>query len=274
MTPYALHAARIVERRVEADGIYSFVMQFVDRELRETYRFVPGQFNMLYAFGVGEVPISIVSDPADPQHIEHTIRIAGHVTTVMGAWKVGDIVGVRGPYGSAWPLEAARGRDVVVITGGLGCAPVVGVLKYIFRRRDEYGTVHILHGVKTPNDVLYRERFEAWRQQPRTQVHLTVDQPDKSWRYHVGVVTELFAQLELERPAVVMMCGPEPMMHAAARALLQKGVAEESIFVSLERHMKCAVGLCGHCQMGPWFVCKDGPVFAYPTIKHRLGVNG
>jgi sulfhydrogenase subunit gamma (sulfur reductase) len=274
MTPYALQPARIVERRDEAEGIYTFVMRFIDPTVRKAYRFQPGQFNMLYAYGVGEVPISIVSDPADPTRVEHTIRIAGRVTGVMTQWKVGDVVGVRGPYGNGWPMDAARGRDVVIVTGGLGCAPVVGVINYIFRRRDQYGALHILHGVKTPNDLLYRERFDAWRLHPRTTVYLTADRPDKSWRYRTGVVTELFDELRVNPSAIVMMCGPEVMMHYGIRALRQKGISTDAIYLSLERHMQCGVGLCGHCQLGSQFVCKDGPVFPYTAIKRWLGVSG
>ncbi len=274
MSPYTFHPARIVERRIEAERIHSFVMQFSDPAIRKAYRFLPGQFNMLYVYGVGEVPMSIVSDPSEPTRIEHTIRIAGRVTGVMAHWKVGDIVGIRGPYGNGWPLDAARGRDVLIVTGGLGCAPVVGVINYIFRRRDQYGTLHILHGVKTPNDLLYRERFDAWRLHPRTKVYLSVDQPDKSWRYRVGVVTNLFGQLIVDPAAVVMMCGPEVMMLYAVRTLRQKGLSEDAMYLSLERHMQCAVGLCGHCQFGPHFVCKDGPVFPYPAVKGWLAVSG
>ncbi|MCK6556185.1 FAD/NAD(P)-binding protein [Candidatus Binatia bacterium] len=273
-TPFALHAARIVERRLEAEDIHSFVTRFVDPEVRRKFTFAPGQFNMLYAYGVGEVPISIVSDPADPTRLEHTIRIAGRVTAVMTGWQVGDVIGIRGPYGKGWPLDSARGREVVIVTGGLGCAPVVGVINYIFRRREEFGTLHILHGVKTPNDLLYRERFDAWRLHPRTRVYLTADQPDKSWHYRVGVVTNLFDELVVSPTAVAMMCGPEAMMRAAIRSLRRKGIAEEAIFLSLERNMQCAFGLCGHCQLGPLFFCKDGPVFAYPQVKRWFGVSG
>lgn len=273
-TPFRLHAARIADRRIEAEGIHSFVTRFVDPEVRRTFSFAPGQFNMLYAYGVGEVPISIVSDPQDPTRLEHTIRIAGRVTSVMARWQVGDIIGIRGPYGRGWPLDAVRGRDVVIVTGGLGCAPVAGVINYIFRRRDEFGTLHILHGVKTPNDLLYRERFDAWRLHPRTKVYLTTDQPDRSWRYRVGVVTNLFDELVVGPGVVAMMCGPEAMMRAAIRALRHKGVEEDAIFLSLERNMQCAVGLCGHCQMGPLFFCKDGPVFPYPQVKRWFGVSG
>jgi sulfhydrogenase subunit gamma (sulfur reductase) len=274
MSPYEIHPARIVEVRSEAENIYTFVMRFIDPAVRKAYRFAPGQFNMLYAYGVGEVPISIVSDPDDPQRLEHAIRAAGRVTGVMAHWKVGDVVGVRGPYGKGWPMEVARGRDVIIVTGGLGCAPVVAVINYIFARRDDYGSLQILHGVKTPNDLLYRERFDAWRLHPRTRVYLTADHPDKSWRYRTGVVSELFDQLQVDQSAVVMMCGPEVMMRHGIHSLVQKGVREDAIYLSMERNMKCGVGLCGHCQFGPQFVCKDGPVFPYPAVKRWFGVSG
>ena len=268
MTPYLIHPARILSRRTETEGIYTFSMEFIDAELRRSYRFEAGQFNMLYAFGVGEVPISLMSDPAEPQVIEHTIRVAGRVTKVMAGWKPGDVVGVRGPFGNGWPIEKTRGRDVVIITGGLGCAPVVGLINYIFRRREEFGDLHILHGVKTPNDLLYRERFDEWRRAPRTKVYLTADHPDKTWHYRVGVVTEMFDELSVPPGAVVMMCGPEVMMRYAAKSLVGKGIDPGDIYVSMERRMECAIGLCGHCQYGPHFVCKDGPVFCYRDVQN------
>jgi sulfhydrogenase subunit gamma (sulfur reductase) len=274
MTPYMISPARIIARRIETPGIYTFGMRLRDRELRTAYRFRAGQFNMLYAFGVGEVPISIVSDPAEPEILEHTIRVAGRVTGVMAGWKVGDIVGVRGPYGNGWPVEAARGRDVVIVTGGLGCAPVVGLINYIFRRRADYGELHILHGVKTPNDLLYRPRFDQWRREPRTHVYLTTDRPDKSWRYRIGVVTSLFDELTVPSSSIVMMCGPEIMMRLAAHSLREKGIAEDDIYLSLERRMECAVGLCGHCQYREHFVCKDGPIFSYRTVKGLFAQSG
>jgi len=269
-----MYPARITARRVETEGIYTFTMQFVDPKIRRSYRFEAGQFNMIYVFGVGEVPISIVSDPTEPAALEHTIRIAGRVTGAMAGWKVGDVVGVRGPYGNGWPVVQARARDVVIITGGLGCAPVAGVINYIFRRRDDYGELHILHGVKTPKDLLYRERFDEWRRAPRTRVYLTSDQPDKSWHYRVGVVTQLFDELAVPSSAIVMMCGPEVMMRYAARALLDKGISDDSIYLSMERRMECAVGLCGHCQYREHFVCKDGPVFTYRTVRKLFRTPG
>jgi len=271
-TPYLTHPARIIDRRTETAGIYTYTTRFIDPVVRREFRFKSGQFNMLYAFGVGEVAISIVSDPAEPETIEHTIRIAGRVTGVIADWKVGDVVGIRGPYGNGWPVEEARRRDVVVITGGLGCAPVVGLINYIFRRREEYGELHILHGVKTPNDLLYRERFDEWRRAPRTRVYLTTDQPDKSWHYKIGVVTELFDELKVPASSIVMLCGPEVMMRMAAHSLQAKGIADDAIFLSMERRMECAVGLCGHCQYREHFVCKNGPIFSYRTVKELFRV--
>jgi len=274
MTPYLVHPARIVERRVEAEGIYTFAMRIIDPAVRKAFKFQPGQFNMLYAFGVGEVPISIVSDPGDATRIEHTIRIVGRVTSAMAGWDVGDVVGLRGPYGNGWPLDAARGREVVIVTGGLGCAPVVGVINYIFARREHFGPLHILHGVKAPSSLLYRERFEAWGLQPRTKVYLTADRADRTWRFRIGVVTELFEELQVGPGAIAMLCGPEVMMRAAISVLTRKGIREDAIYVSLERNMQCGVGLCGHCQGGRQFFCKDGPVLPYPRLRGILGVTG
>ena len=164
---------------------------------------------------------------------------------------------------------------MVIVTGGLGCAPIVGAIEYIFRRRSQYGTVKILHGVKTPHDLLYREQFAAWRRHPDTEVLLTSDQPDKTWRDHVGVVTELFEQVSVD-PArtMVLMCGPEIMMRLGVPILMQRGIPETAIYVSLERHMECGIGLCGHCQLGPYFLCKDGPVMRYDQVRPWLGRVG
>jgi NAD(P)H-flavin reductase len=267
--------AEIVEKRTETRGIYTFRLRVRDEAKRPWFRFCPGQFNMLYVFGVGEVPISIASDPDDSDVLDHTVRIVGNVTGVLERLNAGDVVGLRGPYGSSWPLDEARGRDVILITGGLGCAPVVSVISYIARRREQFGALKILHGIKAPKDLLYRERFRAWAAHPNTEVHLTTDHPDRRWRHHTGVVTGLLDELTID-PAnsVVMMCGPEGMMRAAAAHLFKAGMPAERVYVSVERNMKCAVGLCGHCQMGSEFVCKTGPVFRYDVIRHWFNHPG
>ena len=160
--PYLIHPATIVERKQDATDIVSFRLRLNDAKVRKRFRFQAGQFNMLYLFGVGEVAISIVSDPREPEFLDHTIRVVGRTTQVMGRMNVGDVLGIRGPFGQGWPMEEATGKDVLVVTGGLGCAPVAGAIEYMFRRRGEYGTIKILHGVKAPHDLLYRERFDAW----------------------------------------------------------------------------------------------------------------
>ncbi len=266
-TPYTPRIARITQRREEAPDVITFAIRLADSEAHRAFRFDPGQFNMLYCFGVGEVPISIVSDPDARGDIEHTIRIVGNVTGAMAHWQVGDTVGIRGPYGRGWPMQQAIGRNVIVITGGLGCAPVAGAIEYILRRRSDFGELHILHGVKTPRDLLYRERFREWGRHPRTQVYLTADRGDARWHHRTGVVTNLFDELPPSHESIAMMCGPEVMMRYAARRLIDLGLDEASIFVSMERNMKCATGLCGHCQTGPYFACKDGPVFRYDAIR-------
>lgn len=275
VNPYLMHPARIVGKSQEAQGIYTYRVQLINAAVRKAFRFVGGQFNMVYAFGVGEVAMSIVSDPDDPEFLDHTIRMVGRVTQAIGRLGTGDVLGIRGPYGRGWPLDRARGKDVLIVTGGLGCAPVVGVIEYIFRRRDSYGAVTILHGVKAPQDLLYRERFDVWRSQPNTEVYLSSDQPTKSWQYHVGVVTELFEQVTITPGrTIVMMCGPEIMMRVGIPILVRRGISETAIFLTLERHMECGIGLCGHCQMGPYLICKDGPVMRFDTVSAWLGRHG
>jgi len=273
--PFLIHPASIVEKTQESPDMVSLRLRFEDPETRKAFRFKAGQFNMLYVFGVGEVAISIVSDPDEPQLLDHTIRVVGRVTNVIGQMDIGDSLGIRGPFGQGWPMQEAKGKSVLIVTGGLGCAPVVGAIEYMFRRREEYGTIKIIHGVKTPHDLLFRERFDQWRQHPDTEVLLTSDEPGKTWHYHVGVVTELFDQVEVDPGnTIVMMCGPEIMMRVAVNMLSHRGLRSDEMYVSLERHMECGIGLCGHCQLGPFFLCKDGPVMRLDTILPFLGKSG
>ena len=275
VNPYVINPATIVEKIREADDIHTYQLRLNDEEARRTFRFSAGQFNMVYLFGVGEVAISIVSDPDEPQLLGHTIRAVGRVTSAIAKLEAGEVLGIRGPFGQGWPLEAVRGQDVVIVTGGLGCAPVVGAIEYIFRRRQHYGSMKIIHGVKTPRDLLFHERFEAWGKNPDTEVLLASNRPDETWRHHVGVVTDLFERVPLD-PAMttVLMCGPEIMMRLGVPILMRRGIPSTAIYVSLERHMECGVGLCGHCQLGPYFLCKDGPVMRYDRVEPWLGRTG
>jgi NAD(P)H-flavin reductase len=226
---------------------------------------------MLYVFGVGEAPISISGDPTQPQTLLHTIRAVGTVTRAMQALKRGDTLGVRGPFGSAWPVAEAAGKDVILVAGGLGLAPLRPILYQLLAQRQQYGKVILLYGTRTPTDMLYRRQIEQWRGRLDLEVYVTVSRAPDSWRGNVGVVTRLIPKAPFDPlDTVAMVCGPEVMMRFTIMELLQCGVAEAQIFLSMERNMKCAIGFCGHCQFGPTFVCKDGPVLRYDRIKSWL----
>lgn len=269
------HEAEIVERIDESESIFTFRLRFTDPDLHERYSFQPGQFNMIYLPGVGEVPISIVSDPEDEHLYDHTIRAVGRVTHGLAQLQAGDRIGVRGPYGRGWPVRESKGRDVVLVTGGLGCAPVVSVINYVLRRRQEYGRLTIMQGVKHASDLIWREKYEQWAALPDTQVLLAANEPGPGWPWHTGYVTALFDQAHiLPDNSVVMMCGPEGMMVAVAKDMLARGIPERDLWLSMERNMQCGIGACGHCQIGGKFACHDGPVFSYDQIKELLPVKG
>ncbi len=273
--PYEPHEAVILQRLQEAPNLFTLRLKFTDPKIQDGYEFEPGQFNMLYLYGVGEIAISIVSDPEDSDIIDHTIRVVGRVTGAMANLKTGDRIGLRGPYGRGWPMHEARQKDVVVVTGGLGCAPVVSVINFIEQRREEYGRLNIVQGVKHSADFIWKERYDKWRQLPDSKVLLAADAGEALWPWHIGPVTMLFDQLEFDPKNVsVMMCGPEGMMRVVCSHMLDKRVPASQLFLSMERNMQCAVGHCGHCQYGSKFICKDGPVFSYDKIRNLFDTEG
>ena len=272
---YQPHEAIIVERIQEAPDLFTLRLEFTDPEIQAAYKFEPGQFNMLYLYGVGEVAISIVSDPQDCQVIDHTIRVVGRVTRGIDQLKTGDRIGLRGPYGRGWPMPESKQKDIVVVTGGLGCAPVVSVINYIEQRRDQFGRLNIVQGVKHSADLIWKNRYEEWKKLTDTKVLLAADVGEALWPWHVGPVTSLFDQLEFDPDNVaVMMCGPEGMMRVVCDHMLDCRVPESQLFLSMERNMQCAIGHCGHCQYGSKFICKDGPVFSYDKIRHLFETKG
>lgn len=272
---YLPYAARIKSRSQESADIFTLTLEFCDAEQRQAFQFLPGQFNMLYLFGVGEVAISIVSDPKHPHLLSHTIRRVGRVTQGLSLLKVGESVGIRGPFGRGWPLRQAKGKNVLIMTGGLGCAPSVSMINYIMNRRHEFKRLTILQGVKHSDDLIFRKQYEAWQTHPDTQVLLAADMSTPNWPGHTGLITELLNKIDLPTDdTICLMCGPEAMFIAAIKRLLKMGLSAERIFLSLERNMECAVGHCGHCQFGAKFICKDGPVFACSEIQHLLGRKG
>jgi NAD(P)H-flavin reductase len=257
---------RIQEFERETHDTFTLVLKAADKVSQPV--FAPGQFNMLYVFGTGEVPISISSDPADMESIKHTTRVVGTVTKAMHALKPGDTLGVRGPFGTRWPLELGRGKDVVIIAGGIGLAPLRPAIFKLLADRQRYRRIILLYGTRTPRDILFKHDLKRWRSHFDLEVYVTVDRAMGAWQGNVGVVIKLIPRAPFDPSnAIALICGPEVMMRFSIEALRQRGIDSENIFVSMERNMKCGVGFCGHCQYGPYFVCKDGPVFRYDRIE-------
>ncbi len=234
--------------------------------------FQPGEFNMLYAFGLGDVAISISGDPAKHGTVTHTLRAVGAVTRALAKLQAGDSIGLRGPFGRGWPLQAAQGKQLVLIAGGIGLAPLRPVIYHFMQHATDYESAYLLYGTRQPEDILFQQELVAWSGQPGFRYEVTVDYADDSWQGHVGVITPRVAKIPLQpHNAVAMLCGPEVMLRYSVEQLLLRGMHASDIFVSMERNMKCAVGLCGHCQYGPHFICKDGPVFALSEIEPWFG---
>jgi NAD(P)H-flavin reductase len=255
-------------RQVIRDTHDVFTLRLQPTNGSRKFVFSPGQFNMLYVFGVGEVPISISGDPYQATALVHTTRGVGTVTKAMSLLKRGDFVGVRGPFGSRWPIEESEGKDIVLVAGGIGLAPLRPAVYQLLRNRGNYGKVVLLYGTRTPNDILFKRELEQWRSRFDFDVLVTVDRGIGDWRGSVGVVTTLIPRAPFDPSgAVALLCGPEVMMRFTVRELQRLGISADRTFLSLERNMKCAIGFCGHCQFGPAFICKDGPVFRYDAIN-------
>jgi NAD(P)H-flavin reductase len=234
----------------------------------------PGQFAMLYAFGVGEVPISTSGEPSRAGELTHTIRAVGAVSSALAASEPGRVLGVRGPFGTTWPLAEAEGSDLVIVAGGIGLAPVRPAVYHALAHRARYGAVCLLVGARSPAELLYVDELEAWRSRFDIEVDVTVDGAPAGWHGRVGLVTKLVPGAPIDpRGATALVVGPEAMMIFTARALLERGVPKDGIWVSLERNMRCGVGHCGHCQVGPLLVCRDGPVVRFDAVEHLLGVR-
>jgi NAD(P)H-flavin reductase len=250
----------------------TFTLELVPADCACMFGFTPGQFNMLYVVGVGEVAISLCGNSARPESLFHTVRVVGAVTEAMSRLKRGAMLGVRGPFGSGWPLHEAEGKDVVIVAGGIGIAPLRGALLELLRRRKRYGRIALIYGARTPADVLYERELQRLRGRG-LDLSITVDRAGGDWRGHVGVVTTFIPRAPFNpHNCVALMCGPEIMMRFATRELQKRGVPDDAIFLSLERNMKCAIGFCGHCQFGPEFICKDGPVFRYDRVARWLAI--
>jgi NAD(P)H-flavin reductase len=274
-SPWQAHTVVIREIRAEVDGVATYDLAFRDEAVRAAYRFAPGQFNMLYLPGAGEVAISISEDPSNTDSCAHTVRVAGNVTRTLAELNVGETLGLRGPFGTSWPIPECIGRDVVLVSGGIGLAPLRPLICSLLRNRRQFGRLNLLYGARSPDTLLYAREYDAWSRRGLI-VHTTVDRSAPGWMGNVGVVTLLLERLRSFDPGntVVLCCGPEVMMKYTVTAALSRGLSSDQIWVSMERNMQCAVGLCGHCQLGPEFICKSGPVFRYDRIAPFLDVEG
>lgn len=262
---------RVVDRVDETDDTATLLVEPVDGP---PAAFRPGQFHMLWAFGVGEVPISISGADGADGPLAHTIRAVGPVTRALCAAAPGTEIGLRGPFGTDWGLDAAQGGDVLLVAGGIGLAPLRSALHRVLAERDRFGRVGLLVGARSPDAILFTRELENWRGRFDTEVEVTVDYAVAGWRGDVGVVTQLIRRAVFDPDrTLALVCGPEVMMRFTAKALVDRGVPTDRIRVSLERNMQCAIGLCGHCQLGPDFVCRDGPVLSWARVGPMLGVR-
>ncbi len=273
--PWRPYPVVIGSIRPEVDGVATYDLVFQDPSVRSTYGFEPGQFNMLYLPGTGEIAISISDDPKNKDSCAHTVRIAGNVTRMLAGMQVGETLGLRGPFGTSWPMVDCIGRDVILVSGGIGLAPLRPAIYTFLQRRRQFGRLNLLYGARSPDALLYEREHEEWSRAGMI-VQTTVDRSAPGWVGNVGVVTLLLERLRSFDPrnTVLLCCGPEVMMKFTVMTALHRGLAPEQIWISMERNMQCAVGLCGHCQLGPEFICKDGPVFRYDRIAPFVEVEG
>lgn len=267
MVPELYH----VESNV-ADASDIFTITMTPKEKGKRIGFLPGQFNMVYHFGYGEIPLSVSGDPAHQDVLVHTVRAVGPVSQSLQHVKPGDELGVRGPLGTGWPL-VKKDCDVLVVAGGLGLPPLRPALLELIAHKNQYRDITLLYGTKRPDEMIYPNDLESWRKQGM-KIEMTVDKPDEAWKGHVGVITPLVKPaIKDPKNTLVLMCGPEIMFKFVAKELLDAEVDADNIFLSLERNMQCGVGFCGRCQLGPYFVCKDGPVFSYAQVKKWLMIK-
>ena len=268
--PYIPVEAELVDKRVETSDTTTLIY----KSGQNKHSFLPGQFNMLFVPGIGEVPVSISGSPAKDNEIIHTVRDVGAVTSHIVHSKIGSRIGLRGPFGLGWPAEKGHGKDVTVIAGGIGLAPLRPLIYKLIQDRDKYKKVNILYGTRTPGDLLYREELHEWLARFDIHVEISVDRDDADWHGHVGVITRFIPLTDFDaQNSVAMICGPEIMIRYSVRELQALGVPDSDIYVSMERNMRCGIGHCGHCQFGPDFVCKDGPVFPFDSIKKLFMVK-
>jgi len=269
--PYLRDKVEILDVQDETANTKTFVMKFLDEERQRNFNFIPGQFIVISIPGVGEAMFSISSSTSNRENFSTTIRKVGRMTGMISKYNMGDKILVGGPYGSGWPMGQLEGKDILIVTGGIGLPSPRPVITYVDEHRSDFGFLEILYGTRTPAESMFAREQDAWRKMRNTRLALSVDYVPEGvkWEHNVGVVSTLFKEMETKpRNAVTLICGPEVMMHFVVSDLLKRGFHEDQLYLSLERRMRCGIAQCGHCQLGPKFVCKDGPVFKYSEIKN------
>lgn len=269
--PFLPEPARIVRTYPLTDDVSFFQVRIADMEKALSFRYDIGQFAMISVLGAGEAPFSISSTPSRPGLLEFCIRKTGSVTNKLFQLKENDLVGIRGPYGTGFPVEKMQGKDILIVMGGLGAAPLRSVLLYCLDNRDHFGRVILLHGAKRPAEMLFRDELLDIKKRDDLECHLTVDGNDtEEWTEDVGVVTTLFPKLENIVPenTVGVVCGPPVMYKFVLQEFLKLDIPKDQILMTLERRMKCGVGKCGHCAIDYIYTCLEGPVFSYWDVTH------
>lgn len=268
--PYISYPAAITKIERETFDVKTFTLKFVEKADEDRFQYKQGQFAEISVFGCGEAPISITSSPSRKGFLEFTIRGCGKVTNAIHQKKVGDILHVRGPYGNSFPFEEIKGKNITFVAGGIGLAPLRSLINLVFDNRKDFGKISILYGSKTPDELCFKKELELWRSFPDTEVLLTVDKADETWKDNVGVVTNLFKKAKLIIPnnGISYLCGPPVMIPFCIVQLKDAGFKEKDIISTLERYMKCGIGKCGHCNIGEKFICIDGPVFTCEEMNH------
>lgn len=268
---YRPHVARITDVRDETRDTRTFGLRLRDPAEAEAFRFGPGQFLELSVFGCGEAPFCFASSPTRRERIEITVRRVGQLTNALHTMGAGAEVGVRGPCGNGFDLDAAEHRDLLFVAGGIGLPPLRGLIQNVLDERDRFGRITIVYGARSPADLVYRDELEQWAARSDVELGVTVDHAQNGWPGHVGVVTTLFEHVTLSpRTSVAFVCGPPIMIGIVADDLLRRGFAEDAIVSTLERMMQCGVGKCNHCAVAHRWICRDGPVFTYRQIRELV----
>jgi NAD(P)H-flavin reductase len=264
MNPYKPNLVKIVGIKNEASDVRTFAFKFIDPKIQRRFKFKPGQFIEVSSFGIGESTFEVFKYG---RSFGFSIKKVGGVTKSMFEKSVGDIIGIRGPYGNGWPLKDFRRKNMLLIGGGIGIPPIRALLQEILGKRRSYRDIDIFYGAKTPKEIVYKKEFKEWDKARNTSVHLTVDKGSKSWKGNVGVVTTLFEGMKFNRSHVAAICGPPIMIKFVVKTLMERGLKEKQIYTSMERLMQCGFGTCGHCNIGKLYVCKDGPIFRVDQLN-------